>query len=150
MSPEHSAIVQRTWEQVATQADHAAGLFYERLFEIDPTTRSLFQSVDLSEQRRKIISALATVVRGLDRLEELVPSMRALGRRHAGFGVKDEQYESVGNALLWMLEKTLGADWTPVARAAWADAYGLLAQVMREGVTGADESTWAREADLRL
>ena len=55
MSPEQTRIVQETWKRVAPIADRAAELFYDRLFEIDPTTRPMFRSTDLAEQRNKLM-----------------------------------------------------------------------------------------------
>ena len=132
MSPEQKALVKETWRKVAPTADAAARLFYDRLFEIDPTTRPLFATNDLADQRRKLIQALTMVVHGLDHLEALVPTIADLGRRHARFGVTDAHYDKVGAALLWTLEQGLGPAWTPGAKAAWSCAYGLLADVMRE------------------
>jgi len=131
MSPEQKALVKETWFKVAPMADEAARLFYDRLFEIDPTTRPLFKTTDLAEQRRKLIQALTVVVRGVDHLEALVPTIADLGRRHVQFGVTDVHYDAVGAALLWTLEKGLGSGWTPEAKIAWSCAYALLADVMR-------------------
>ena len=131
MSPEQKALVKKTWQQVAPMADAAARLFYDRLFEIDATTRQLFKTTDLTEQRRKLIQALTMVVRGLDHLEALVPTIADLGRRHAQFGVTDAHYDTVGAALLWTLEQGLGSGWTPEVKVAWSGAYAVLADVMR-------------------
>ena len=116
MSPEQKALVKETWRKVAPMADAAARLFYDRLFEIDATTRQLFKTTDLTEQRRKLIQALTMVVQGLDHLEALVPTIADLGRRHAQFGVTDAHYDAVGAALLWTLEQGLGPAFTPKAR----------------------------------
>jgi hemoglobin-like flavoprotein len=130
MSPEQKALVKETWRQVAPMADTAARVFYDRLFEIDATTRLLFKSTNLAEQRRKLIQALTVVVQGLDHLEALVPALADLGRRHAQYGVKAGHYQMVGAALLWTLEQGLGSAWTPDVKAAWSNAYALLADVM--------------------
>jgi hemoglobin-like flavoprotein len=45
--------------------------------------------------------------------------------------------------LLWTLEQGLGSEWTPEVRAAWSDAYSLLADAMR-GATGGTVSTQNR------
>jgi hemoglobin-like flavoprotein len=137
MSPEQKAIVTKTWQSLALVADTAVRYFYDKLFEIDPTTRPLFRTANMAEQRQKIIAALTMVVQGLDRLETLVPRLEALGRRHAQYGVGDDHYNSVGVALLWMLENMLGPEWTPAAEAAWTDAYTVLADVMRGAVRDA-------------
>ena len=138
MSPEQKALVKETWHEVAPMAETAARLFYDRLFEIDPTTRPLFKATDLAEQRRKLIQALTMVVQGLDRQEALIPTLAALGRRHGNYGVAAGHYESVRAALLWTLEQGLGTKWTPEVRAAWSAAYILVADVMRRA---ANEST---------
>ena len=130
---------------VSLAADRAARLFYERLFEIDATTRSLFKTTNLAEQRGKLIQAVTLVVQGLDHLEALVPTIADLGRRHVQFGVTDAHYEAVGAALLWTLEQRLGSGWTPEAKVAWSCAYALLADVMR-GAAGESASALARSA----
>jgi len=131
MSPEEKALVKQTWKKLTPMADAAARLFYDRLFEIDETTRPLFKTTDLAVQRKKLIQALAMVVQGLDHLEALVPTLASLGRSHVQYGVTDGHYQSVGAALLWTLEQGLGSEWTLEARAAWSSAYLLLTGVMR-------------------
>jgi nitric oxide dioxygenase len=54
-----------------------------------------------------------------------------LGRRHAGYGVRDEHYTAGGHALLWTLEQGLGDAFTPEVRDAWSAAYGWLAYRMQ-------------------
>lgn len=39
------------------------------------------------EQGEKLMTSLKVMVRGLTRLESLVPAVQALGRRHAGYGI---------------------------------------------------------------
>jgi hemoglobin-like flavoprotein len=131
MTPEQIELVQRSWRQVAPIADTAAQLFYERLFTLDPSLRALFRG-DMKEQGRKLMTMISVAVSGLTRLEQLVPAVQALGRRHAGYGVRDEHYATVGSALLWTLEQGLGEDFTPATRAAWVAAYGVLANTMKD------------------
>lgn len=136
MTPEQKQIVRETWQQVTPIADQAAGLFYDRLFEIDASTRPLFREEDMAEQRRKLMLALTTVVRSLDALETILPTVEAMGRRHAGYGVTAAHYASVGTALLWTLEKGLGAAWNAAAADAWTTAYTLVSTVMRDAQRG--------------
>jgi len=135
MLPNQIIIVQDTWRQVVPIADHAASLFYDRLFEIDPNSRGLFAGVDMESQGKKLAQALAAVVDALEQIETLVPKLRSLGRRHVGYGVTDADYDTVGAALLWTLEKGLGDAWTDEAKAAWTAAYALVADVMRTGAS---------------
>lgn len=129
MTPEQIRLVRNSFAALAGVKDEVARVFYERLFELEPDLRPLFSS-DPQAQRTKLMAALATVVGALDRLEELLPTVRALGRRHAGYGAQPEHYASVGAALIWTLERTLGPAFTREMRRAWTEAYAWLAWTM--------------------
>ena len=116
--------------------DQAAALFYGRLFELDPSLRPLFKG-DMAEQGRKLMNMLATAAMGLDRLDGIVGEVQALGRRHVAYGVQDAHYDTVGAALLWTLEQGLGDAFTPQVKAAWAEAYTLLAGTMKQAAAEA-------------
>ena len=93
-------------------------------------------SSDMQKQGRKLMQTLAVAVRGLDNLDALVPVVRALGARHAGYGVQDRHYETVAAALIWTLETGLGDAFTPEVQDAWATVYWLLADTMKDGSPG--------------
>ena len=131
MTPEQITMVQESFKKVAPISATAADLFYDRLFEVAPEVRQLFPD-DMTQQKKLLMSMLATAVTNLHRAEAILPAVRDLGRRHVGYNVKDEHYDIVGGALLWTLEKGLADDFTPDVKAAWADAYGLLAGIMKE------------------
>ena len=135
MTPDSKKLVQESWTLVEPIADTAAALFYGRLFELDPSLRPMFRG-DMKEQGKKLMQMLTVVVRGLDRLDQLVPAVEALGRRHAGYGVRDEHYDTVAAALLWTLGQGLGDAFTPEVKAAWTEAYTLLATVMQRAAAG--------------
>jgi uncharacterized protein YjbI with pentapeptide repeats/hemoglobin-like flavoprotein len=128
LSVEQKHLVQSTFVKVALIADKAAELFYARLFEIDPTTKPLFAKTNMREQGSKLMQMIGAAVSGLDNLAALVPHVEALGKRHVAYGVKKEQYETVGAALIWTLEQGLGADFTPEVKAAWLEVYGILSK----------------------
>ena len=97
---------------------------------MDPSLRYLFRS-DIEEQATKLMQMLAAAVRLLEKPETLVPVLEDLGRIHVHYGVRDEHYDTVGEALLWMLAETLGTDFSPAAREAWASLYTLVATTMK-------------------
>jgi nitric oxide dioxygenase len=136
MTPDQKELLRSSFALVAPVADQAATRFYERLFEADPSLRPRFAHTDMAGQRKALMGTLAVVVASLDRLDTLVPAVEALGRRHAGYGVADEDYATVGAALLATLEDLLGAAFTPATREAWGAAYGLLSGIMREAAAG--------------
>lgn len=136
MDQESIRLVQQTWKQVDPIREQAAALFYGRLFELDPSLRPLFKG-DMAEQGRKLMNMLATAAMGLDRLDGIVGEVQALGRRHVAYGVQDAHYDTVGAALLWTLEQGLGDAFTPQVKAAWAEAYTLLADTMKQAAADA-------------
>ena len=136
MTPAQKRLVQDTFATIAPIADDAAVLFYRRLFELDPSLQRMFRG-DMAEQRKRLMQMIAVAVKGLDRLDQLVPAVQDLGRRHAGYGVEDRHYETVGAALLWTLEKGLGDAFTADVREAWTTVYGILATTMKEAARDA-------------
>jgi len=135
MTNEQIKLVQDSFRQVAPIAETAAQLFYARLFELDPDLELLFKG-NLTEQGRKLMQMLAVAVNSLDRMDQLLPVVRSLGARHVSYGVRDKDYDTVGQALLWTLRKGLGDGFTPDVEAAWTNVYTTLASAMQSG-TGA-------------
>jgi hemoglobin-like flavoprotein len=144
MTPDQKRLVQESWAQVAPNAGLVASLFYDRLFTLDPSLRFMFAHADMTEQGKKLTQMLTVAVKSLDRLEQLLPAVDALGRRHAGYGVRDEHYETVGCALLDTLALGLGDAFTPTARTAWTEVYAALSGVMQRAA--AEEATKQRRA----
>jgi len=140
MNQDQKSVIRRTWALVTPISDIAATLFYDRLFEIDPPTRLLFRADALAEQRRKLMQTLDALVQGLDHLDDLVPVLEDLGRRHLRYGVQESHYDSVGSALLWTLERGLGTHWTDEAREAWGEVYGLTAGIMKKAAHDAESA----------
>jgi hemoglobin-like flavoprotein len=129
MTPDQVQLVQQSFTKVAPISETAAVLFYDRLFEIAPSVKSMFPA-DMTEQRKKLMMMLAAVVGGLGNLESILPAASALATRHVSYGAKPEHYPVVGSALLWTLEKGLGDGWTPEVAEAWTAAYGTLSGYM--------------------
>ena len=136
MNPKQIELVQSSFAQVAPIADVAAALFYQKLFELDPSLRPLFRG-DMAEQGKKLMTMIGSVVGSLRSLDRIVPGVRALGARHADYGVRDEHYDTVGAALLWTLGQGLGEAFTGDVHGAWAAAYTLLADTMKDAAAEA-------------
>ena len=141
LTDEQKMMVTDSFAKVAPIADKAAELFYGRLFEIDPGTKPLFKKTDMKEQGRKLMQTLATAVGALYSLEQLVPVVEDLGKRHISYGVTKKQYDSVGQALIWTLEQGLGDDFTPEVRGAWVEVYGILASVATSAYDDEEEAS---------
>lgn len=131
MNETQKKLVQQTWASVVPIADQAAEIFYGKLFEADPSLRPLFKG-DIQEQGKKLMKMIGMAVGGLDRLNELVPVVQALGKRHVGYGVKDADYDTVAGALLGTLSVGLGPAFTPEVKEAWTTVYTVLATTMKD------------------
>jgi hemoglobin-like flavoprotein len=129
MTPEQVTAIQESFKKVAPISKEAAALFYGRLFEIAPAVKPLFRG-DMEEQGRKLMATLAVVVNGLDNLGAVLPAASARAKRHVAYGVEPAHYAPVGEALIWTLQRGLGAQWTPELAAAWGAAYTLLSEFM--------------------
>ena len=87
----------------------------------------------MAEQGKKLMQMINVAVAGLERLDAIRSAVKDLGRRHDGYGVKEEHYESVGAALLRTLGQGLGEEFTPEVEEAWAETYRTLTGIMKEG-----------------
>jgi nitric oxide dioxygenase len=121
--------VRDSFDQVWAISSRTAELFYIHLFASAVFVRPLF-GTDVEEQKRKFISTLANIVASLDSRADLDAAAERLAQQHAEFGVGEEHYAVVGEALFWSLEQELGARWTPGVAACWRKAYRRLSERM--------------------
>jgi hemoglobin-like flavoprotein len=142
MTPEQIQIIKLTFAQAMISKDQVGKLFYDRLFAIAPETRVLFKG-SIEAQARKLMDTLALAIASLRDTPTLIATLEALAKRHVGYGVKDEHYDKVGEALLWTLDRGLGAAFTPHAREAWTALYGTVSKVMRNAAAGQSGATAA-------
>ena len=128
------ARVRETLETLGPQIEPVALLFYGRLFELDPSARRLFH-IDLAIQSRKIMDTLDSIAKSLEQFDVLSERLADLGRKHASYGVRPGQYESVSNALLWALSQALGPDFDRPTREAWRLTLAHVCEAMQRGAS---------------
>ena len=97
----------------------------------DPLLRQLFRG-DMAQQGERLMTMIGAAVGLLDRPDALIPVLQKLGAWHAGYGVVEAHYATVGDALLSTLEQGLGDAFTPETGATWAALYGLVSRTMTE------------------
>lgn len=131
MTPEQIGLVQESWKKVVPISDTAAELFYGRLFEEDPTLKPLFKG-DIKEQGEKLMKMITVAVNGLDKIDTIVPAVQALGKRHVGYGVEPQHYDTVGSSLIWTLQQGLGDDFDEPTKSAWLESYTILSTTMKD------------------
>jgi hemoglobin-like flavoprotein len=131
LTPEQKRLVKLSFDKLLPVSHVAAGLFYGKLFELEPSLRHMFMG-DIHAQERKFINMLRIVVTNLDRIEQVTPAIEALGRRHAGYGVEARHYRMFGTALLWAVEQAAGPDCLAGTKDAWQALYTFLTDTMQQ------------------
>ena len=132
MPHESIELVRSSCRKMLPVSEQVAQAFYSRLFERYPEVRPLFKG-DMAEQGDKLMSLINIAVNGLDLLDSLAPPLQELGARHMAYGVKDEDYAKVIEALLWAISHQLQADFTSEVERAWRDTLNTLTSIMLEG-----------------
>lgn len=105
--------------------------FYQMMFENHPELLNIFNHANQKKGRQQ--SALANAVYAaalhIDRLEAILPVVKQIAHKHRSLGVKAEQYPIVGQHLLAAIKDVLGDAATDEILQAWAEAYGVIADV---------------------
>jgi nitric oxide dioxygenase len=119
MTPDEMKLVRLSLVRVMAIKSEAGRIFYDRLFAIAPDVKPMFKG-DIGAQAAKLMATLAVAIGMLDKPELIDGMLAGLAKRHVAYGVRDEHYDKVREALLWTLERGLGADFTPQVKAAWS------------------------------
>lgn len=136
ISTEDQNRVKSSWRILRVMNPAIVGeAFYTKLFTDYPELKRMFPK-DMTEQYIKLMDMLSSMVIKLNNPEGFYTEVVAMGMRHAGYGVQPHHYDVVGAALLWTLEKGLGADWNIEIREAWSRLYGKVSAIMIEARKG--------------
>jgi len=129
-------LIKKSWGLVRKIDPVLVGdIFYSKLFFDNPELRKMF-SQNMEEQYRKLLDMFNTIVKRLEKLDELKGDIVAMAKRHKGYGVEPQHYSMVGIALIWTLQKSLADEWNEDIRSAWVNCYAILSGTM---ITVADK-----------
>jgi len=130
MNAEQIMLVQSSWEELRPLAAKTGELLYRRVFELAPELRERFSGTE-REQGEAFMGMFGTAVDMLFRLDTLETELRSLGRRHVAYGARPEYYRVFHEALIWTLERLLGAAFTADVRGAWDEVFGYIIKTMQ-------------------
>ena len=122
-----------SFRRLSPRADTLAERFYSILFARYPGVRPLFDGIGIEDQQRKLLRALALVVRHLEEPHFLRAYLQGLGAIHLAYGVAPEQYGAVGECMMAALAETAGSTWTDAEQTAWQSALKLISETMLAG-----------------
>jgi len=131
MDSDQLRLVLNSLPLISPLADPIARSFYAHLFEIAPSAKKLFTG-DMDRQGSMLMTSLSLAVNGLSNIDDVMPSVQALGERHYSYGVKREHFQPALESFIWALGQHLGDQFTPELKEAWTTAFKTLTDAMIE------------------
>ena len=106
--------------------------FYKNLFESHPELSNLFNMGNQAQglQQQSLAAAVFAYAANFEQAEALAPVVTRIAHKHASLGITPDHYPIVGEHLLGAIKEVLGEAATPELIQAWAEAYGVLANVL--------------------
>ncbi|AQH03985.1 nitric oxide dioxygenase (plasmid) [Burkholderia sp. KK1] len=106
--------------------------FYSRLFQAHPELKNVFNMAhqEQGQQQQALARAVYAYAENIENPESLAAVLRNIANKHASLDVRAEHYPVVGEHLLGAIKDVLGDAATGEIIAAWAQAYGNLADVL--------------------
>lgn len=126
-------LLEQSFVAVAPKGQQLVDTFYRRLFNDYPAVKPLFQDVEMSKQKQKLLASLKLVIDNLRNPDVLTSALESMGSRHVDYGTRPEHYPAVGATLLKSLAEVAGDAWNDELEQAWSEAYGVVSQAMLAG-----------------
>lgn len=105
--------------------------FYKNMFKKHPELLNIFNHTNQEKGRQQ--TALANTVYAaavhIENLEAILPAVMQIAHKHRSLGILPEHYPIVGENLLQAIKEVLGDAATDDIINAWAEAYGVIADI---------------------
>ncbi len=131
LTRERVSRIRRSFCYLQPDIELFAQVLYARLFAEYPHIKRLFRG-DQMAQEKQLAAMLTTMIRGLDRLDQLKPTLWSLGRRHVKYGVREADFDAFFEALMWALGVFLGDRFSRSTQDAWVSFYAFISQIMQD------------------
>jgi len=131
LSPLHKHLVRRTFMQLAAYEEQATRLFHQRLRELNPALLTLF-TAEAGTQPQRPMETLAVMISLIDNPAALSRQIGAIQARQQHYHLSGEQFQQIGDALLWVIEQRLGQTFTRDIQTAWLAFYRFLGHLPAE------------------
>ena len=106
--------------------------FYQRMFSHNPELKSIFNQGNQQNgsQQQALAMAVLAYAEHIENPGVLQPVLTMVANKHASLGIRAEHYPIVGKHLLASIREVLGDAASDELIAAWAAAYGQLADIL--------------------
>lgn len=133
------AILRASLMRFDDEREAMANLFYANLFDLSPNLRSMF-GPDIAGQTKKTMLELSAIVALLDETDACRNMIEDLASRHVKYGVLEEHYPKVGEALMLTIQQVFGQSFSQEYYAAWRKAYSEMSNIMITAAYPQDKS----------
>ncbi|WP_454694153.1 NO-inducible flavohemoprotein [Achromobacter aegrifaciens] len=132
LSPQIRALVKGTAPVLKTHGVALTKHFYARMFKHNPELKHVFNQAHQAggEQQHALAGAVTAYAEHIDDPSVLMPVVTRIVHKHVSLGIRPEHYQIVGKHLLASISEVLGEAATDELIAAWAAAYGQLADLL--------------------
>ncbi|OQS40650.1 NO-inducible flavohemoprotein [Chromobacterium haemolyticum] len=132
LSPEIRALVKATVPVLQQHGLVLTSHFYRRMFTHNPELKNIFNQghQHSGQQQQALAMAVLAYAQHIDDPSPLAPVLTRVAHKHVSLGIRAEHYPIVGKHLLASIQEVLGEAATPELIAAWAAAYGQLADIL--------------------
>jgi nitric oxide dioxygenase len=122
-------IVKQTAPVIQQTGPKLTAHFYERMFAHNPELKEIFNMSNQrnGDQREALFNAICAYANNIDNLEVLLGAVEKIAQKHTSFLITETQYNIVGHHLLATIDELLAPGQEVID--AWAEAYGVLANV---------------------
>ncbi|WP_088068417.1 NO-inducible flavohemoprotein [Gottfriedia luciferensis] len=124
-------IIKSTVPVLEVKGTEITSVFYKNLFTSHPELLNVFNHTNQQQGRQQtaLANSVLAAAQNIDKLETILPVVKQIAQKHRSLLVKPEHYPIVGQHLLGAIKEVLGDAATDEIIGAWADAYGVIAQV---------------------
>ncbi|THF82237.1 NO-inducible flavohemoprotein [Cohnella fermenti] len=105
--------------------------FYKMMFSNHPELLNVFNHANQKRgrQQQALANTVYAAAANIDRLGDILPAVKQIAHKHRSLGITADQYPIVGENLLAAIKDVLGDAATDEIIGAWAEAYGVIADV---------------------
>lgn len=137
LSAETTDVIKQTLPVLQTHGETLTRHFYQRMFSHNPEVLPFFNPAHQhsGSQQRALAGAICAYAQHIEDPAALAGAVELIAQKHASLRITADQYPIVGQNLLASIQEVLGEGATPAVIDAWAQAYGILADIFiqREG-----------------
>jgi hemoglobin-like flavoprotein len=130
-SSEEIIAVVSSYIEIMRDPERAGEKFYMRMFQLEPTLEGLFKTAR-REQSEKFMQLLTSIVRVLNRPDQVNQFVTNMAHRHIGYGVEYSYFKIAGESLMYALKECLGSEFTPTVNTAWQHTYRYIEGLIHE------------------